>query len=111
MMYTYVLISEDDKEQEYAERFPEFIKFVSYKDDDGYDEQVCLAEFEDMIDFDLFQTEMLNRDNRIEIEVNDSEDMGFRKATLGCPIMVINDKRYVIDKAAWEDILRIYNGE
>lgn len=110
-MYRYVLISEDDKEQEYAERFPEFIKFVSYKDDEGYDEQVYLAEFEDMIDFDLFQTEMLNRENRIEIEVNDSEDKGFRTATWGCPIMVINDRHYVVDKEAWEELLRINRGE
>lgn len=110
-MYRYVLVSEDDKEQEYAERFPEFIKFVPYKDDEGYDEQVCLAEFEDMIDFNLFQTEMLNRENRVEIEVNDSEDKGFRTATWGCPIMVINDQHYTIDEDAWEELLRINRGE
>lgn len=109
-MYTYVLISEDDKEQEYAERFPEFIKFVSYKDDNGYDEQICLIEFEDMIDFDLFQTEMLNQDNRIQIEFNDTENgKAFRIASHGCPIMVIYDRHYIVDKAAWEELMEVYN--
>lgn len=110
-MYTYVLVSEDDKEQKYAKRFPEFIKFVSYKDDNGYDESICLAEFEDMIDFDLFQTEMLNQENRIMIKINDDADKGFRKASLGCPILIIYDRRYVIDEDAWEELLRINRGE
>lgn len=108
-MLRYVLVSEDDKEQEYAKRFPEFIKFVPYKDDDGYDEQICLIEFEDMIDFDLFQTEMLNRDNRIQIEFNDVENgIAFRTASQGCPIMVIYDRHHIVDKAAWEELMRIY---
>lgn len=104
-MYRYVLVSEDNKEQEYAERFPEFIKFVPYEDDN----QICLVEFEDMIDFDLFQTEMLNRGNRIQIECNDAEDnVAFRTASQGCPIMVIYDRQYIVDKAAWEELMEIY---
>lgn len=112
MKYGYVLISEDDKEEEYAKQFPDIIRIVPFKDDNGYDVQVCLIEFDDMDDFRLFQYEMLNQGNRIEIEVNDAEDnKAFWAVTGGYPLMVIEDQHNIVDKAAWEELMRIYNGE
>ena len=47
----YVLISEDDKEEEYIEQFPDMVKLVLFKDDNDYDELLCLIEFDDIDDF------------------------------------------------------------
>lgn len=112
-MYKYVLISEDDKEEEYIEQFPDMVKFVSFKDDYGYDEYLCLIEFDDMDDFDYFQAWMFKRDNRIEIEGNDTRDnnRAFWAASEGAPFMVIEDQHNIVDKAAWEELMRVYNGE
>lgn len=112
-MYKYVLISEDDKEKEYVEQFPDMVKFVLYKDENGYDELLCLIEFDDMDDFDYFQVAMFDKGNRIEIEGNDTreDNPAFWKASEGVPFMVIEDQHNIVDKAAWEELVRIYNGE
>lgn len=89
------------------------VKFVSFKDDNGYDEQVCLIEFDNMIDFRLFQDEMFNQGNRIEIEGNDTRDdnKAFWAASGGYPFMVIEDRHNIVDKAAWEELMKAYNEE
>ena len=112
-MYKYVLISEDDKEKEYAEQFPDMVKIVLYKDDNGYDELLYLIEFDDMDDFDYFQEQMLKRGNRIEIEGNDTRDdnRAFWAASEGVPFMVIKDQHNIVNEEAWEEIMRAYNGE
>lgn len=112
-MYKYVLISEDDKEKEYVEQFPDMVKLVLYKDENGYDELLYLIEFDDMDDFDYFQVAMFDKDNRIEIEGNDTreDNPAFWKASEGVPFMVIEDQHNIVDKAAWEELVRIYNGE
>ena len=103
-MYKYVLISEDDKEKEYAEQFPDMVKIVLYKDDNGYDELLYLIEFDDMDDFDYFQAWMFKRGNRIEIEGNDTRDnnRAFWAASEGVPFIVIKDHHNSINKAARE---------
>lgn len=73
-MSKYVLISENDKEKEYIEQFPDMVKLVLFKDDNDYDELLYLIEFDDMDDFDYFQAWMFKRGNRIEIEGNDTRD-------------------------------------
>ena len=112
-MYKYVLISEDDKEEEYIEQFPDMIKLVLFKDANGYDELLYLIEFDDMDDFDYFQARMFKRGNRIEIESNDTreDNPAFWKVSEGVPLMVIKDHHNIVDKAAWEELVRIYNGE
>ena len=112
-MYKYVLISEDDKEKEYAEQFPDMVKIVLYKEDNGDDELRYLIEFEDMDDLGYFQEQMLKRGNRIEIEGNDTRDdnRAFWAASEGVPFMVIKDHHNIVDKAAWEELVRAYNGE
>ena len=112
-MYKYVLISEDDKEKEYIEQFPDMVKNVLYKDDNGYDELLCLIEFDDMDDFDYFQAWMFKRGNRIEIEGNDTreDNPAFWKVSEGVPFMVIEDQHNIVDKAAWEELMRAYNEE
>lgn len=112
-MYKYVLISEDDKEEEYIEQFPDMVKLVLFKDDNKYDELLCLIEFDDMDDFDYFQEQMLKRGNRIEIEENDTRDdnRAFWVASEGAPLMVIEDQHNIVDKAAWEELVRGYNEE
>lgn len=111
-MYRYVLVSEDDKDQEYAEQFPDMVRLVPYKDNNGYDEQICLIEFDDIDDFDYFQARMFKCGNRIEIEGNDSKDnTAFWTASEGCPIMTIDDRHYTIDEDAWAELLRINRGE
>ena len=112
-MSKYVLISEDDKEKEYIEQFPDMVKLVLFKDDNDYDELLYLIEFDDMDDFDYFQAWMFKRGNRIEIEGNDTRDnnRAFWAASEGAPFMVIKDHRNSINKAAWEELMRIYNGE
>ena len=45
-MMKFVLISEEDLEQVYAEQYPDMIEFVSFSGDDDYNE-VCLIEFKD----------------------------------------------------------------
>lgn len=109
----YVLISEDDKEEEYIEQFPDMIKLVLFKDDNGYDELLYLIEFDDMDDFDYFQAWMLKRGNRIEIEGNDTreDNPAFWAASEGVPFMVIKDQHNIIDKTVWEELVRAYNGE
>lgn len=112
-MYKYILISEDDKEEEYVEQFPDMVKIVLYKDDNGYDELLYLIEFDDMDDFDYFQEQMLKRGNRIEIEGNDTRDnnKAFWAASEGAPFMVIKDHHNIVNKAAWKELMRGYNGE
>ena len=112
-MYKYVLISEDDKEEEYVEQFPDMVKLVPYKDENGYDELLYLIEFDDMDDLDYFQVWMFDKGNRIEIEGNDTREDNptFWKASEGVPFMVIEDQHNIVDKAAWEELVRIYNGE
>lgn len=112
-MYKYVLISEDNKEEEYIEQFPDMVKFVSFKDDNDYDELLCLIEFDDMDDFDYFQAQMLERGNRIEIEGNDTRDDNgaFWATSEGVPFMVIKDCHDNVDMALWEKLMRIYNEE
>lgn len=109
----FVLISEDDKEKEYIEQFPDMVKLVLFKDDNGYDELLYLIEFDDMDDFDYFQARMFKRGNRIEIEGNDTRDnnRAFWAASEGVPFMVIKDHHNIVDKAAWEKLMRVYNEE
>ena len=109
----FVLISEDDKEEEYIEQFPDMVKLVLFKDDNDYDELLRLIEFDDMDDFDYFQEQMLKRGNRIEIEDNDTRDdnRAFWAASEGVPFMVIEDQHSIVDKTAWEELVRAYNGE
>ena len=109
----FVLISEDDKEEEYIEQFPDMVKLVLFKDDNDHDELLYLIEFDDMDDFDYFQEQMFKRGNRIEIEGNDTRDdnRAFWAASEGAPFMVIEDQHDIVDKAAWEEIMRTYNGE
>lgn len=89
------------------------VKLVLYKDENGYDELLCLIEFDDMDDFDYFQVAMFDKGNRIEIEGNDTreDNPAFWKASEGVPFMVIEDQHNIVDKAAWEELVRIYNGE
>lgn len=112
-MSKYVLISENDKEKEYIEQFPDMVKLVLFKDDNDYDELLYLIEFDDMDDFDYFQAWMFKRGNRIEIEGNDTRDnnRAFWAASEGVPFMVIKDHHNIVDKAAWEKLMRIYNEE
>ena len=109
----FVLISEDDKEEEYIEQFPDMVKLVLFKDDNDYDELLCLIEFDDMDDFDYFQEQMLKRGNRIEIESNDTreDNPAFWKVSEGVPVIVIKDHHNSINKAAWEELVKAYNGE
>lgn len=112
-MYKYVLISEDDKEEEYIEQFPDMVKFALFKNANGYDEQLWLIEFDDMDDFDYFQAWMFDKGNRIEIEGNDTreDNPAFWKTSEGAPFVVIKDHHNVVDKAAWEELMRAYNEE
>ena len=112
-MYKYVLISEDNKEKEYIEQFPDMVKLVLFKDDNGYDALLYLIEFDDMDDFDYFQARMFKRGNRIEIEGNDTRDdnKAFWAASEGVPFMVIEDQHNIVNKAAWEELMRAYNEE
>lgn len=112
-MSKYVLISEDDKEEEYIEQFPDMVKSVLFKDDNKYDELLYLIEFDDIDDFDYFQVWMLKRGNRIEIEGNDTKDdnRAFWAASEGAPLMVIEDQHNIVDKAAWEELMRVCNEE
>lgn len=112
-MYKYVLISEDDKEKEYIEQFPDIVKLVLFKDDNDYDELLCLIEFDDMDDFDYFQAWMLKRGNRIEIEDNDTRDdnRAFWAASEGVPFMVIKDQHNIVNMEALKELVRGYNGE
>ena len=112
-MYKYVLISEDDKEKEYIEQFPDMVKLVLFKDDNDYDELLYLIEFDDMDDFDYFQAWMFKRGNRIEIEGNDTRDnnRAFWAASEGAPLMVIKDHHNIVSKAAWEELMRVCNEE
>ena len=112
-MMKFVLISEDDKEEEYVEQFPDMVKIVLYKDDNGHDELLYLIEFDDMDDFDYFQARMFKRGNRIEIEGNDTreDNPAFWKASEGVPFMVIKDHRNIVNKAAWEELMRVCNEE
>ena len=112
-MSKYVLISEDDKEKEYIEQFPDMVKLVLFKDDNDYDELLYLIEFDDMDDFDYFQRQILKRGNRIEIEGNDTRDDNrvFSAASKGVPFMVIEDQHSIAGKTAWEELVRAYNGE
>lgn len=109
----FVLISEDDKEKEYIEQFPDMVKLVLFKDANGYDELLYLIEFDDMDDFDYFQAWMLKRGNKIEIESNDTRDnnRAFWAASEGVPFIVIKDHHNIVDKAAWEELMRVYNEE
>ena len=109
----FVLISEDDKEEEYIEQFPDIVKLVLFKDDNEHDELLCLIEFDDMDDFDYFQEQMLKRGNRIEIEGNDTRDNNRASwaASEGVPLMVIKDHHNIVDEAAWEELMRAYNEE
>ena len=109
----FVLISEEDKEEEYIEQFPDMIKLVLFKDNNDYDELLYLIEFDDMDDFDYFQAWMLKRGNRIEIEGNDTreDNPAFWAASEGAPFMVIEDQHNIVDKTAWEELVRAYNGE
>ena len=112
-MSKYVLISEDDKEKEYIEQFPDMVKLVLFKNANGYDELLYLIEFDDMDDFDYFQAWMLKRGNRIEIEDNDTRDdnRAFWAVSEGVPFMVIKDQHNIVNKAAREELMRGYNGE
>ena len=112
-MSKYVLISEDDKEKEYIEQFPDMVKLVLFKNANGYDEQLWLIEFDDIDDFDYFQARMFKRGNRIEIEGNDTRDdnRAFWAASEGIPFMVIKDHHNIVNKAAREELMRAYNGE
>ena len=56
---------------------------------------------------------MLKRGNRIEIESNDTRDdnRAFWAASEGVPFMVIEDQHNIVDKAAWEELMRVCNEE
>ena len=109
----FVLISENDKEKEYIEQFPDMVKIALYKDDNGHDELLYLIEFDDMDDFDYFQAWMFKRGNRIEIEGNDTRDNNrtFWAASEGVPFMVIKDHRNIVNRAAWEELMKVCNEE
>ena len=108
----FVLISEDDLEQVYAEQYPDMIEFVLFGEDDDYNE-VCLIEFKDEKEFMIFCADMFERGNLIQLEPHDNNDMGeeYEEATEGAPFMVIKDQHNIAYKTAWEDFVRAYNGE
>ena len=44
---------------------------------------------------------------------NDNNGMGgeYEEVTDGVPFMVIEDQHNIVDKTAWEELVRAYNGE
>lgn len=108
----FILISEEDLEYVYAEQYPDMIEFVPFGGDDDYNE-VCLIEFKDEKEFTAFCADMFEKDNLIQLEPHDNNDMGeeYEKVTEGAPFMVIEDHHNIVDQAAWKELMRIYNGE
>ena len=108
----FILISEEDLEQIYAERYPDMIEFVPFGGDDDYNE-VCLIELKDEKEFTTFCVDMFEKGNLIQLEPHDNNDMGeeYEEVTEGVPFMVIKDQHNIIDIKAWEEFMRDYNGE
>lgn len=108
----FILISTDGLEQVYAERYPDMIEFVPFGGDDDYSE-VCLIEFKDEKEFMTFYADMFDKGNVIQLEPHDNLDLGeeYDEVTDGAMFMVVDDHHNVTDKAAWEELVRIYNGE
>ena len=108
----FVLISEEDLEQVYAEQYPDMIEFVPFGGADDYNE-VCLIEFKNEKEFMTFCADMFEKGNLIQLEPHDNNDMcdEYEEATEGAPFMVIEDHYSIADKTAWEEHVRAYNGE
>ena len=108
----FVLISEEDLEQVYAEQYPDMIECVPFGGDDDYDE-VCLIEFKDEKEFMTFCADMFERGNPIRLRPHRNNGMGgeYEEVIDGAPFMVIEDHYSIADKTAWEEIMRACNGE
>lgn len=108
----FVLLSEEDLEQVYAEQYPDMIEFVPFGGDDDYNE-VCLIEFKDEKEFMAFCADMFEKGNRIRLSPHSNNGMGgeYEEVTDGTPFMVIEDYYSIVDTAAWEELIRAYNGE
>lgn len=108
----FVLISEEDLEQVYAEQYPDMIEFVPFGGDDDYNE-VCLIEFKNEKEFMTFCADMFEKGNLIQLEPHDNNDMGeeYEEATEGAPFMVIEDQHNIVDMESLKELIRIYNGE
>lgn len=108
----FILLSEEDLEQVYAEQYPDMIEFVPFDGDDDYNE-VCLIEFKDEKAFMTFCADMFEKGNRIRLSPHRNNGMGgeYEEVTDGAPFMVIEDHYSIVDTTAWEELIRAYNGE
>lgn len=88
----FILVSDDDREKEYAEQFPGMTRFVPFVAVDGYNSEMWLIEFESMEDFAKFLSFIFKKHYDIHIEPNYGKgEKDFWAKSFGAPYMVIED--------------------
>lgn len=104
-MIKFILLSEDDREEEYLQKYPKLVQKKSF-DDGGEDNALFMARFESLDEFERFTNDVI-QDGGVEIYRPSPEDLIAMTIGEGAPILLLHDKPVTINWDAWKELLEI----
>ena len=104
-MIKFILISDDEREEEYLRKYPKLVQKKPF-DDDGEENALFMARFESLAEFKGFTDDVI-QDGGVEIYRPASEDLVAATIGEGAPILLVHDKPVEINWDAWKELLEI----
>ena len=104
-MIKFILISDDEREEEYLRKYPNLVQKKSF-DDDGEETVLFMAGFESLAEFKGFTDDVI-QDGGVEIYRPAPEDLVAVTIGEGAPILLLHDKPVEINWDAWKELLEI----
>ena len=104
-MIKFILLSEDDREEEYLQKYPNLVQKKPF-DDGGEENALFMARFESIAEFGRFTNDVI-QDGGVEIYRPSPEDLIAVTIGEGAPILLLHDKPVTINWDAWKELLEI----
>lgn len=104
-MIKFILISDDEREEEYLRKYPKLVQKIPF-DDDGEENALFMARFESIDEFGRFTDDVI-QDGSVEIYRPDPADAVAATIGEGAPILSLYDKHVEINWGAWKELLEI----
>lgn len=104
-MSKFILISDDEREEEYLRKYPKLVQKIPF-DDDGENNVLFMARFESLDEFVSFTNDVI-QDGGVEIYRPSPEDLIAVTIGEGAPILLLHDKPVTINWDAWKELLEI----
>lgn len=104
-MMKFILLSEDEREEEYLQKYPNLLQKKSF-DDNGEENALFMAGFESLDEFERFTNDVI-QDGGVEIYRPDPADLVTATIGEGAPILLLHDKPVTINWDAWKELLEI----